>query len=567
LERNNKIFGFALLLPVLLWVFIILSYSVNVPWFDDFDPFPDFLRSWIDAGSIEEKLTLLFQPNNEHRMVIGKLITLLYFKLTGTLNITFIHIAGGCFTLGTLALIWSAFKKQNFSIWYFLPVPFLLFQFQYHLVFLWAICSMQHQTVVFFVILSMFLLSRRHFLWSILAAICATYAMSSGIFVWVSGAVILILGSRYRQLGIWVLTGAIAIGLYFTGMSPQGNEESFVFLAKYPHLSVLGFFAFLGGLFDMLPEKSITTRSVLPVLMGIITMIWVALWLFATSVPWLKQTLGITLKRPAFINTADGDSAEKKSFQEFLLGIMIFLLANALVIGLLRPRFGFFVMIVSNYKLYPALFLIVTYLSFISSTGAVVQNKIFRLATVVSVVIWVISIYTYLPIITERKKFLLANAYNQQHNGYGLGHVPFSSSAMYVDTLMKRMVDEGIYHYPEQSEWLATEIQKIGEPLAGGSGISYKIDKNVILVEDNEAPISWDSHTGQYAFLKRGSKIYIFKLVQRTYTGRNLLKQYDKGSFVEIPFAAAEPGDYQLGIIRVVNNVVSGGIMENIVVP
>jgi hypothetical protein len=567
LERNNKIFGFALLLPVLLWVFIILSYSVNVPWFDDFDPFPDFLRSWIDAGSIEEKLTLLFHPNNEHRMVIGKLIALLYFKLTGTLNITFIHIAGGCFTLGTLALIWSAFKKQNFSIWYFLPVPFLLFQFQYHLVFLWAICSMQHQTVVFFVILSMFLLSRRHFLWSILAAICATYAMSSGIFVWVSGAVILILGSRYRQLGIWVLTGAIAIGLYFTGMSPQGNEESFVFLAKYPHLSVLGFFAFLGGLFDMLPEKSITTRSVLPVLMGIITMIWVALWLFATSVPWLKQTLGITLKRPAFINTADGGSAEKKSFQEFLLGIMIFLLANALVIGLLRPRFGFFVMIVSNYKLYPALFLIVTYLSFISSTGAVVQNKIFRLATVVSVVIWVISIYTYLPIITERKKFLLANAYNQQHNGYGLGHVPFSSSAMYVDTLMKRMVDEGIYHYPEQSEWLATEILKIGEPLAGGSGISYKIDKNAILVEDNEAPISWDSDTGQYAFLKRGSKIYIFKLVQRTYTGRNLLKQYDKGSFVEIPFAAAEPGDYQLGIIRVVNNVVSGGIMENIVVP
>jgi hypothetical protein len=196
-----------------------------------------------------------------------------------------------------------------------------------------------------------------------------------------------------------------------------------------------------------------------------------------------------------------------------------------------------------------------------------VQNKIFRLATVVSVVIWVISIYTYLPIITERKKFLLANAYNQQHNGYGLGHVPFSSSAMYVDTLMKRMVDEGIYHYPEQSEWLATEIRKIGDPLAGGSGISYTIDKNAILVEDNEAPISWDSHTGQYAFLKRGSKIYIFKLVQRTYTGRNLLKQYDKGSFVEIPFAAAEPGDYQLGIIRVVNNVVSGGIMENIVVP
>lgn len=567
MERNNKIFGLAVCVPLLLWVFVILSYSVNVPWFDDFDPFPDFLRNWTEAGATGERITLLFQPNNEHRMVIGKLITLLYFQLTGTLNITFIHIAGGCFTLGTLTLIWSAFRKQNFNVWYFLPVPFLLFQLQYHLVFLWAICSMQHQTVVFFVILSMFLLSRHRFVWSVAAAVCATFAMSSGIFVWVAGAVILILRSNYRQLIIWILVAATAIGFYFAGMSPQGNEASIAFLIKNPHLSVLGFFAFLGGLFDLFPEKEIVTRSVMPVIMGFVAMIWVSIWLYTVSLPWLKRTWGITLKRPGFVNQSDRQRSEKESFQEFLLGIMIFLLANALIIGLLRPRFGFFVMIVSNYKLYPALFLIVTYLSFLSSTNAAVQNKVFRSAAVISVLIWGISIYTYLPAISERRKFLMINAYNQEHNGFGLGHVPFSTSAKYVDNLMKEMVGAGIYRYPSESEWLALEIKKIDKPVTSELGVKYKIEGSTVRVEDTNAPLSLNRGTGQYAFLRRGSTVYVFKLTQRSYTGRNPLKQYDKGSFVEIPFSSIEPGAYQLGIIKVENYVFTGGILNNIEVP
>ncbi len=52
---------------------------------------------------------LLFQPNNEHRMVIGKLVTLFYYGITGHLNFTFLHIAGACFTLGTLWLFWTSF--------------------------------------------------------------------------------------------------------------------------------------------------------------------------------------------------------------------------------------------------------------------------------------------------------------------------------------------------------------------------------------------------------------------------------------------------------------------------
>jgi hypothetical protein len=66
-----------MLIPILLWVFVILYYSINLPWYDDFDPFPDFLHKWITDASLSDRLNLLFQPNNEHRMVVGKLVTLI----------------------------------------------------------------------------------------------------------------------------------------------------------------------------------------------------------------------------------------------------------------------------------------------------------------------------------------------------------------------------------------------------------------------------------------------------------------------------------------------------------
>ncbi len=557
-----------MLLPVVFWIFIILRNSVNVPWFDDFDPFPDFLRQWINSGSFTEKLKLLFQPNNEHRMVMGKLVTLGYYRITGQLNFTFLHIAGACFTLGTLYLFWQSFKASRINWWYFLPVPFLLFQLQYHLVFLWAICSLQHQPVVFFVSLSMFLLSRNRFGWAVLAAVCATYAMSNGIFVWVSGAVILILRANYRFLIIWCLAGAAAIGFYFHGLSAQGNESSIAFFIKNPHLSVLGFFAFLGGLFDLLPEKTILARSVLPVIMGFLAMIWISVWLLTWVLPWVKTTLKLSFRIPDFVQKFTPGKREGKPFQEFLLGILIFLLVNALVIGLLRPRFGFFVMIVSNYKLYPALFLIIAYLSFLSSGVSVnFQKNGFRFALTISVLIWAISIYSYLPTIKERRKYLLVSAYNQEFNGYGLGHMPFSPAAKYVDTLMKDMVTSGIYVYPRETDWLISKIRQINKPLSTDAEISATIENGVILVDDSSVSPDFDRSSGQYAFVKNKSKVYIFKMNQHKYSGRNLFRQYDKGSDVEIPLSSLEPGKYDLGTVRVTDKRTRWKILRSIIVP
>ncbi|WP_229236012.1 hypothetical protein [Dyadobacter tibetensis] len=558
MTKNKNISGLPALLPILAWLWVIGYYSVDVPWYDDFDPFPDFLRHWIEQKNWSERLGLLLQPNNEHRMVIGKLMVLLYYGLTGELSFTFLHFAGAAFTLGTCYLFWLSFKNLQLKWWYFLPVILLLFQLEHHLVYLWAICSLQHQPVVFFLCLSMYLLSKDRLVGAILAAICANYAMSNGIFVWVAGGAVLFLHSDYKKLVVWLLAAGISIYLYFYGLSTMGNEASLIYLKEYPHLSILGFFAFLGGLFDLFPNQIIQIRTALPILMGFLIMIWISRWGWAILRRWFEQNF----------KSKNSNQLPGLPLTSFLLGIMVFLLANALVIGLLRPRFGFFVMVVSNYKIYPALFLMVAYLSLLSGPATLVWRKRgMILSFVLSIFIWALSYYSYLPEISERSKYLTVNGWNQKHNGFGLGHVPYSEGAAYVDTLMKQMVAQQIYSYPSATDRVANAAATIVQPLPASIDIKLvERPAELLLTESNQVYDLAKDH-GQYVFLRNKDKTFLFKMNQNLYQGRNPLRIYDRGLFLTIPLENMLPGEYEVGYLDLEGTHAEGGILRRIIIP
>ncbi len=536
-----------LFIPILFWIITVYCYSVNVPWFDDFDPFSDFLRQWITNESWTERVALLFQPNNEHRMVFGKLVTAILYGITGKLNFSVLHWAGAAYTLGTLFIFWKIFQKSKWPALYFLPVPFLLFQLHYYLIFHWAICSHQHQPVVFFVSLSMYLLATKRFTWAIAAAICATYAMSNGIFVWVSGMAVLLFHSQWKQAGIWLLFALVAVGFYFRGMESLGNESSIDFFLQHPHLSFLGFFAFLGGLFEIYPSHaSVFLRSLTPVIFGLLVNLWVFVWLAGLLLTWLKNIF-TNRPTPAWASDIAHRYAEKRSLSDFVLGFTVFLLANALVIGFLRPRFGFFVMIVSNYKIYPALFLIVAYLSFLCAVPGS-QRKAWFTTMAAAVLIWGISIFNYMPDIAERRKYLLTNAYNQEHHGYGLGHQPGSPAAAYVDQLMNDLVSRGVYQYPDTYNDQVKMMETTRNPLSAAFDIKTEHTEDQITVSETNFPYRYGYDTGLIVFFRKEDNLYLFKMNPRNYTGKLPFKHFEKGFYVNVPVEALPPGTYDMGL-------------------
>ncbi|MEZ4905981.1 MAG: hypothetical protein R2822_31545 [Spirosomataceae bacterium] len=394
------------MLPVVVLLCVIGLFSVNVPWFDDFDPFPDFLNHWIKAKGATEHLGLILKPNNEHRMVFGKLATLLIYGITSTLNFTYLHFIGFLFTLGTFVLFYKIFKENGLTTKEFVPISWFLFQWQYQMVFLWAICSLQHQPVVFFLCLSMYLLANTtstiQFAWAIFFGFCANFSMSNGIFVWAGGAVILVYQRAFFRLPIWLIMGALAISAYFYGLTTMGNEQSFAYLQKHPDETFFGFFAFLGGLFDFFPDRPIDFRVKLPIVGGMIMTVLVLVWLWQTGKNWGTD---FSTKKRLSISHAHKN---KNTLTPFLLGVLAFLLSNAAVIALLRPRFGFLVMVVSNYKLYPALYMMVVYSAFLGLVTTKWRTLVWKIGLIISVGIALVSTLHYGPMMMERRKIFIS---------------------------------------------------------------------------------------------------------------------------------------------------------------
>jgi hypothetical protein len=544
-------------IPILIWWAVILKNVVNIPWFDDFDPFVDFLRKWINTESIVDRIVLIFQPNNEHRMIFGKIPTILYYYLTGTVNFTYLQIVGNCFGLGICWIFWKAFLKSNLSIWYFVPIPFLLFQFQDYLIFLWSICNLQHHPVLFFVLAAMFCLSEGRMKWALVFAFCATFSMGNGMFVWFSGGAMLLFQQKYKQLVLWSMVGVLHIFVYLFGIKPQGNEDSIAFLLHNPWASLEGFATFLGGLMDLFPWWSIEYRIKVPMFLG--ALLVVALGILNYYI-WIYPVINAHREGKHHSKWIIKDKLKvngENPFVSFLLGVLVFILLNGIIIGLLRMRFGFLVMLVSNYKLYPAIFMIVSYFLFLATIKVSGEKVVFCAFLTLALLIWVLSAYSFIPNILERRNTMIANAHNQNFNAMGLGHVPFSNSAHYVDHLLKEVISKDIYKYPPEVHQLLERI----DPYVNQEGndfdaqITHSQDK--IRWIEKEHAWSMGPQDGVYIYLKSTNNFYIFRAVQNPYTGKNFMKQYAKGAGLEISTDILEPGIYQNGMVRVQGDRIS----------
>ncbi|WP_332369411.1 hypothetical protein [Spirosoma telluris] len=413
-------------MAILCFCVILGVYVVDVPWIDDIDAFLSFIIGYIDAPTLGQKLDWLIRPNNEHRILMGKLITLFLYKLTGVVSYRWLIFAAFAFLLGLLALFYRVFRSMNLPLLAFVPVAFLLLQPQYYLTSMWAITAMQHQVVVMMSFVTIYLLAsgdQRRFGAALGMQVLTSLSMSNGLFGWIAGAVVLALQRQWIRLGIWLIVGVGTIVFYFHDFPDgQGNESSVSFFLKYPYLVFLGFFTFTGGLFDFFSMASILWRSVLPTLAGLVIILAMLVLLWRMNEPRLGRLIG------AYESSNRATKALWKR-RYFFTGCYTFLMVNAVIVAFLRPRFGYEVMLISNYMIYPAVLVILLYLNVLSERQTeLILNRWVGFGLVVSLVIWGNWYIVQLPKMAFRKHQILTYAFNQKHNKTGLGPswgVPF----------------------------------------------------------------------------------------------------------------------------------------------
>jgi hypothetical protein len=202
--------------PVIYFYIILDAHLINIPFTDDFNLL-ETVDKFRNAPDFLSAIKALFEQVNQHRFAFERIVMLVMVFFTGTVNIKSQIILGDLFLLGILYMLFRAFKKEEVSFYYFIPVPYVLFSLMYWENAYWGIAALQNTPLIFFAFVTAYALGRgdnRGFYLGILAALLTTFTSGSGLLTWIIGIIILSFQKRFRLLAFWLLA-AIAVVLFY----------------------------------------------------------------------------------------------------------------------------------------------------------------------------------------------------------------------------------------------------------------------------------------------------------------------------------------------------------------
>lgn len=361
----NTILWIAFLIPFIIYSIFIFRYAVNIPYQDDYDVVLNFINTFIQMQTLEEKMALLFSQHNEHRIVFDRIIFLCYYYLFHEVNFRFFIIFGNLGWILTIIMLISYLKKNSeFSFDYLLPIPYILLLPIHHENMFFAMAAIQNYWFVFFVIIFLIYLSKdKKFLFCALFPI-ALFTSGGGIVLYPLGNLFLILRKKWWSFALFFILSTYFIALYFHGYDKPPYHPNIFETVLNPIRTIAYFFTFLGNIF-------IVPLSKLSLLTGFILCVLSAYFIFI-----------------------------KQKEDNYLWKLMIcFVIFITLTTTITRSGFGIRQAVVSRYSLFPLLLLVCVYVFIISSISSTVA---YRIILIFTIFFWAINAF-----IIEQNHFLL----------------------------------------------------------------------------------------------------------------------------------------------------------------
>jgi hypothetical protein len=106
------------LIPIYLFFSMINRYAVNIPMLDDWDAILGFIIDWTKSPN-DEKFRLLMSQHNEHRIVVSRVIYVLYYSISNKINFINLGIISNLQLLvifGILVYFSAKFIKNTWPI-------------------------------------------------------------------------------------------------------------------------------------------------------------------------------------------------------------------------------------------------------------------------------------------------------------------------------------------------------------------------------------------------------------------------------------------------------------------
>ena len=526
-----------LILPIVGFCVYFFALSYNIPWFDEYENIPFFLNQFLNAHTVGERISALVRPNNEHRVVYARLVVLCQYALTGGLNFANLVLWGNMALGLILFLLHRTLRRQEGRTTQvlvgLLPVPLLLFTAQNYLLTFTAIYALQYLAIIALVMLTFFMLATDrplNFGLSLGLGVLSTFSMGNGMLLWPAGAGLLLIQRRWKALGIWLAVGTLGIYFYFLGYPvQQGNADGFAYVLAHPQQILAGFLIFAGSVFDFFPTLPVENRVYLPFVAGLFIVSALSYWLIKTGVQTKKNT--------SFLDA-------------FMVGILLFLLANIGLISVFRIRFYFGMVLHSSYRTYALVLWAVACVLLYSRLSETARQRVWPGVWLLFVGVNLITYFTYVPEAIERRKHLQGMVFNQVHNDVGLGGSRNTELACYISDLTHLMQQRGWYSLPNPTitpgeKELPGPVQAplLTKPLR----VLQKPD--YVVVSSDEPNYSPGINNGTYLIMKSSNYTYLMFANKNRPLGHNPWR-IAPGFAAAMPKFMIQAGRYQLGLFR-----------------
>ncbi|MDZ7900116.1 MAG: hypothetical protein U5N85_19100 [Arcicella sp.] len=339
-KKQHFLYAGIIIVPIVFFFFNIIFSTDNIPFEDDYVLLDSIYKMQVST-SFSGWLEAFLKQVNQHRFAFERTMMWLIYQIFGSENIKVQIIFGDLFLLGILYFFIDIFRSFKLSWLYFIPVSLLLFNYTYFENATWGIAAIQNTPIIFFALLTLYLLSSQQskaFYFSILFAIITMFTSGNGLGIWIVGLLLLSFQKRWQHLGIWVLVAFCTVLFYFKydyDFIPSDRTNLF----KHPFLNVLFTLTFWGNVFyaniphpfKMYRYPDIlmcifTGVFLLTMMLGLVWKIWVSrfqkyspkMWFMLAGLSFLALTgLMLVFSRPAEFKVYNGGELLSRRYMIF----------------------------------------------------------------------------------------------------------------------------------------------------------------------------------------------------------------------------------------------------------
>lgn len=226
--------------PFLLITLQVTTWIRNIPNWDEFDTVLDLLLALDQQPGPLDLARLLFEANNEHRILLSRLLFAASYWIGGGINFAALAVVGNLFLLGATAIAVTSASGQLPRFRLAAMLGATAFSLSHHENFFWSGSSIDHFLVVLTAVFSFRVLivpGRATLAIACAGGLGATFSLTHGLLVWPIGALLLGSARRWRALTVWGVAGVLVSAGFFSGFhfNPGHPVPG---LADLPHLII-----------------------------------------------------------------------------------------------------------------------------------------------------------------------------------------------------------------------------------------------------------------------------------------------------------------------------------------